>query len=130
MLGGKLAYALYSYTRFDVSVPVTVTDWHVLETAPSEFHLSAEYTYFFKTKQSGTHLFQKPQYTNSFIAKKHLADFEKQQWRAYVNSKKPFVSCLQHNFPFKHCFHFFLGLGVLGYFIWLRSFIQIRYALD
>lgn len=129
-LTGKFAYALYSYMIFDVSVPAKVTEWCVVETEPSKYQLGAEYTYFFEGEHAGSHLFSGPKYNNSFIAQEHLNQFEKHSWRAFVRSHDAKVSTLQHNFPFKQLIHFLLGVSVLLYFSWLRSYIVSRFSLD
>jgi len=129
-LGGRFFYSFYKYTQFDVSVPAKIAEWQVVEVAPSQFRLVAQYSYFFNTEMEATHIFEKPVFANSFIAHQHMDSLAKQPWRVFLRSKKPFITTLQHNFPFKSCFHFLLSLGVLVYFVWLRGYVSTRYALD
>ena len=113
---------LYDYSSFEAIGPAQKTTWTVEARDKDFFGLSCSYSYYLNgRKYSATFQFDKPQFSNKFVAEKHLSEAKTANWTVYVNKLQPKESRLQHNFPFKELAHLALALLAFVYFRWVQA---------
>lgn len=120
---------LYDYYSFEKVGVAKKTDWRIERIDQHLYAFSCSYTYSLKgSEYKGVFHFDKPQFSDEYVAKKHLEEIALQPWDVYVSYFDARASRLQHNFPFKELFHLALGLLALLYFRWLEAHLPERRA--
>lgn len=107
-----------------------MTDAHiesfvVKEITNEKYAVQALYQYQVNGKDyKKEYTFISPVFLNRFAAQSHIDKYWiTNEWRVWYNYKNPEYASLQKLFPFKFLFNTCLSMGVLFYFVWLRSYI-------
>jgi hypothetical protein len=122
--GFKCINQFYNYQRLSTVTRANVGAWGIEQVKEGQYSVYAKYGYqangssFF-----GKTVFKQVVFPNELAAKEYLNDWKQQSWDVYYDPNQPKHSTLQRNFPVKPGIHFFIGLAVTGYFVYLRRYV-------
>ena len=129
-LGGIFLMDFIPYVRLDTKTVATVKEFFIESEGEERFVVGAVFTYKAQDRlMEGKKKFSTPVFISDYGAKSHLNTYWKtKEWDAWYNNKDPSIVSLQKLFPFQKLFNFLLSIGVMFYFLWLRSYLRFRYA--
>lgn len=118
------------YLRLDTKTSAKVKEFFVEGRGEDRFLVGATFAYRVKGRDiEGKKKFSTPVFISELAAKSHLSTYWNiKEWDAWYNNKDPSIVSLQKLFPFQKLFNFLLSIGVMFYFLWLRSYLRFRYA--
>lgn len=116
---------LVPYWRLSDEVKGYVDNFSIQEINSEKYAVRAFYHYEVAGQTyEGKTIFEAPIFLNREAAEQHIQKhwYEK-KWDVWVCPQQPSYSSLQKLFPFKALFNAVLSIGVLFYFVWLRSYV-------
>ena len=121
----QFSVKMVPYLKLSHMADAQMESFAVKEIANEQFAVQAFYQYQVNGKiYKKEYTFISPMFLNRFAAQTHIdKHWTTKEWRVWYNYKNPEYSSLQKLFPFKFLFNACLSMGVLFYFVWLRSYI-------
>lgn len=113
------------YLRLSHMVDAEIESFVVKEIANEKFAVQARYLYCVDGKNyKKEYIFISPVFLNRFAAQSHIdKHWSTKEWRVWYSYKNPEYASLQKLFPFKFLFNACLSMGIVFYFVWLRSYV-------
>jgi|GEM_PF-1050962 len=129
-LGGTFFKDFIPYLRLDTKTIASIKEFFVEGEAEGRFAVGATFSYIAHDRSfEGKKKFSTPVFMSEHGAKSHLNAYWKiKEWDAWYNHQDPSIVSLQKLFPFQKLFNFLLSIGVMFYFLWLRSYLSFRYG--
>lgn len=121
----QFSVKIIPYLRLSHMADAQIESFIVKEITNEKYAIQALYQYQVNDKNyKKEYIFTSPVFLNRFAAQGHIdKHWSVNEWRVWYNYKNPDYSSLQKLFPFKFLFNACLSMGVLFYFVWLRSYI-------
>lgn len=116
---------LVPYWRLSEEAHGYVDNFSIQELSPEKYAVKAFYHYQVgDLTYQGETTFKAPIFLNREAAEQHIQKhWHENKWGVWYSPQKPSYSSLQKLFPFKALFNAVLSVGVLFYFVWLRSYV-------
>lgn len=113
------------YIKLSHMADAQIESFSVKEISQEKYAVQALYHYQVAGKNyKKEYTFNSPMFLNRFAAETHIdKNWTTKEWRVWYNQKHPEFSSLQKLFPFKFLFNVCLSIGILFYFVWLRSYV-------
>jgi len=117
------SFELFKHYSLDAKTLPTKMDWSV-KGCRGKYALSASYQYLIDSKTfRGDKLFDKTLYRTTVAARKALKEKKQKVWEVWYSSRRPEISSIQKNFPFKPCFSTLVLWTLFAYFIQLGYYV-------
>ncbi|MEI8300250.1 MAG: hypothetical protein WCG10_01375 [Chlamydiota bacterium] len=116
---------LIPYWRLSEETHGYIDNFLVQEITQEKYAVRAFYHYQVGDQTyKGETTFKAPIFLNPAAAKQHIEKYwNEKEWDVWYSLKTPSYASLQKLFPFKAIFNAVLSVGVLFYFVWLRSYV-------
>ena len=123
--GIKASYHLYLYQTETASTTALTTTWTLDEPSNAHYVPQGSYTYVVDgITYSATSDLPRQIYRNRWAAEEDIASYDQKQWSVWYDPAHPSRSTLQKFFPIKECLSTALVLAILGYLIWLKTYVN------
>lgn len=118
-------YQLYSYFSLTEETSAKTIEWSVIEITDEKYILGTKYSYSVNgVEHSGDSRMSSLSFRNAWAAEQAIPRYAKQAWTVWFSPTNPDYSTMQKSFPFKDCLSAILLWGILGYFYWLRGYVN------
>lgn len=123
--GVQASYKLYRYYTETTYTVAQSTEWSLQEYSRTRFIPKARYQYVIRdTSYTGETELTGQVYRNRWAAEEDLATYPQKVWKVWYDPSHPERSTLQKSFPFKATLSTALLICILGYLIWLSSYVK------
>lgn len=126
--GAMAGWDLWQYGRLEMDVPVREASFVVVPKG-SKYGLEGSYSYVYQGQEfAGKAFLSGPYYLNRSSAEMEIRRMDGMSWVVWIDAKKPTVSSLERNFPYREIFYAICLFGIFLYFSCLAHFRNQFYS--
>ena len=126
--GATAGWDLWQYGRLGMDVPAEEVSFVAIPKG-SKYGLKSSYSYVYQGQEfAGKALLSGPYHLNRLSAETEIRRMDGMPWIVWIDAKKPSVSSLERNFPYRKVFYAICLLGIFLYFSCLALFRDPFYS--